>query len=688
MVLSVAAPESALDGTAAVINRSLSIRIVAFELAGMTQQAEEQTMIRRLVRRPAIAALVVLASLAGALLVLRSSRGSARSAPAALTVGRGDIIVSVGGVGRIIDRRAVGSSALAASVGAGTPSGSGAAAASAPPGSVFARTSGSIARLLVKPGAQVRAGQPVAVLDDRGLAAAAVHQSETELATSRVELRQKQISDPLKGLPPTSVELAAARAAIDAARARLVRLLADPRPADLASARLEVGRALADREALRGGTLAARRRAIALARRAVELSAERRNRLLAPPQPADVSAASADVKKAEAELAALQAPPPAPSPEALAAAQQAVTTAQSKVAAAQAAGVPADLSAAQLELAKAIAELAALKQLPPPPPQAALASAQQTLDAARAKLARTLAPALPVDLTAARLDEERARSELAALLAGPNPAALAAAAEAVGSAKAKLAQLLGPPLRADLAATRADLRRSQADLVVLRGRGAPAAPLEIELARLKVRSALDRLTLARFARGLLVVRSPVGGTVTGVLVARGAPVDVATPIVSVADLRRLAVGVDLNEFDIARVRKGLAALVRVDALGGRAFAGRVAYVSPTGSNSGGVVTFAVTVELAAPESLRAGMNVSVRVIVKEHRGVVSIPLGAVSRNASGEDVVTVLDRSGASSTRRVTLGLTSTDHAEVLKGLASGERIVAPDGSGGGAAGG
>ena len=100
------------------------------------------------------------------------------------------------------------------------------------------------------------------------------------------------------------------------------------------------------------------------------------------------------------------------------------------------------------------------------------------------------------------------------------------------------------------------------------------------------------------------------------------------------------------------------------------------------------MTFPVRVELAKVGGLRAGMNVSVRVIVRERRGVVSIPLGAVSRNAGGEDVVTVLDRSGARLTRRVMLGLTSKDRVEVVKGLASGERIIAANSSGGGAAGG
>ena len=643
---------------------------------------------RRLTRRPAVAMLILIAGVGGALLVLRHRDGATqRAAPAMVRVARGDLAVTVGGVGRIVDARAVDAPAVAATSSSVTP-GSPASPTPAPPGSVFPRASGSIARLLVSPGEKIHAGQVVAFLDDRGVTAASVRQSKTEVASARAELLQKQTSDPTRGLPPTTAELVASRAAVASAHARLARLLGPARPADLDAARADLARVLADAETLRGGSRASRRRAISLARRNVELTSRRLEQLLAPPSPVEVSAAEAEVRKAEADLAALQTPPPGPSPEALAAARQAIAAAQAKLAAAVAAGVAADVAAAQLELAKANADLAALTQPPPAPAQAALASAQQTLEAARQKLAKALAPATPADLAAARLERERAQNDLRALLAGPSAAALAAADEAVRSARAKLALVSGPPLAADVEAARADARRAEADLAVLRGRGGPASPRDIQLARLKLRAALDRLAAAHVARGLLTVRSSTSGTVTSVLAARGAPVDVATPVAAVADLTKLAVSVDLNEFDVARVTRGLRAIVRVDALGGKAFAGRVVYASATGSNTGGVVTFPVSVELARVRGLRAGMNVSVRIVVRQRRGVVSIPLAAVARDANGHDLVTIVDAKGGTSTRRVTLGLATKDRVEVVKGLAVDERIASGEPAGGGGQGG
>ena len=123
-----------------------------------------------------------------------------------------------------------------------------------------------------------------------------------------------------------------------------------------------------------------------------------------------------------------------------------------------------------------------------------------------------------------------------------------------------------------------------------------------------------RLATARTAKPLLTVRAPATGTVTALLTVPGAPVDSLTPIAAVADLDRLAVDVDLSEFDVAQVKRGMRAIVRVDALGGKAFRGKVAFAALTGTNTGGVVTFPVRVDIARSTRLRPGMNVVATVI--------------------------------------------------------------------------
>lgn len=603
---------------------------------------------------------------------------AAQEDPSSAKAERANILVSVGGVGRIVQAKASTPIARPTSSGSGGSSGP-AASADAPPDAVFPRATGQINRYVVGRGARVTAGQPLAVLQDGGIAASAVRQARNDLATARLELRQKRTSDPLKGVPATPDELTAARAAITSGQAKLDLLLAGARRTDVSAAWLDVRRTEADLETLRGGTSADRADAIRVAQRTLEGAQDRLARALTP-DPADVSAATAELRKAEAELATLLRAPDGPLPEEIAAARKAVAVAEANVAELTAAvpPVPALIRAAELEVERAKAELARLLQAPKGPLPEEIASARQAVEAARAKLARLVQPNGSAEVKAARVEVERARGDLRKLEAGPSKAALASAQAAVEAAEAKLNQLLGPPLRADVAAARLEIRRAEAELALLRTRGAPASADDLALAQLRVEAAQIRLDAALVAQRSLTVRSPAAGTVTALLSVPGAPVDTTTPIATVTDLDQLAVSVDLSEFDVAQVRPGLDAVVSVDALGGEEFPGKVLFSAATGVETNGVITFPVQVGLTEAAGLRPGMNVSVRINVVRKSNALLVPLEAVSEEED-EPTVAVVNGSGETSTRTVKLGLRNNESAEILKGLREGERVELPE---------
>jgi multidrug efflux pump subunit AcrA (membrane-fusion protein) len=790
--------------------------------------------------------------------------GNAVSAPLpTVAATRGDVVVSVGGVGRIVESRAetdIGvpsssSASNAASGGAASSSG----ASTAPGDAVFPRVTGHIQRFLVVPGQRVKANQPIALVDDGGVSASAVSQAENDLATARLELRQKRTSDPLNGLPATPAELTAGRAAVISARSRLAFVLRSARPADVSAARSDIRRAEADYQTLLKGTPADRAAAIRIALDSITATTAKLKQTLSPPAAADVSAANADIAKAQSDLAALKQPPAAadvsaanadiakaqadlaalqqspsaadvsaanadiakaqadlaalqqpPSAEAIAAAQQAVTAAKQKLATLTGPPDPLAVSAAQLDVRKAESDLAALSRLiDPPATPAELAAAQKAVDVANERLARLQGPPDPnevnaaelevskatlelatlqkppsaeaiaaataaveaakdkkaklfqqsaeaiaaataavqaakdkkakllqrpagaiaaataavraakdkkaklfqhprepiaaataavhaakekraklfrptnADVRAQRLDIERAREELRILREGPSPTARAAALQAITAAKVKLKQLVGAPLPSDVTAARLDIRKAEADLAVLRARGAPARQIDVQLARLKVAAAQAKLASARFSEQLLTVRTPWSGTVRTLLTVAGAPVDGLTPVAAVADLDQLGVNVALSEFDAAEVKRGLSAVVKVDALGGKAFDGRVEFAALAGSDSGGVVTFPVEVSLAHSAGVKPGMNVSVRIIVAERRNVVTVPLEAVSRDGDDRAFVSVPSASGTPVRRRVTLGLANNKSVEIAHGLRAGEHVVVAESGGG-----
>ena len=636
-------------------------------------------------RALAVSALTVAVLIGGGIWL--TQRGSLAGAATVVSAkaARGDVIVSVGGVGRIVTNggaSAISVPATSSTSPAAGPSGGTSSSVSAD--AIFPRTSGHVERFLVLPGQHVTAGQPIAILGDNGASASATRQAQLDVATARLELRQKQRSDPLKGVPATSAELAAAGSSIASARADLALVTGRARPADVSAARLDVRRAEADLQTLRGGPSAARDRAIALATERVAVARKRLDRALAPAKPTDIAAAQAEVKKAESDLAVLQKPPVKPLAEDVAAAQNAVTVAQQALTVAQTAAPPdpAVISAAQLEVSKAVAALATLQRPAATLLPQEIASAQAAVDAARTKLATLQGPPDAADVATVRQELVVAQAELQTLRTGPSTTGLAAARQAVASARAKLAQVLGPPTSAAAAAARLGVKRAQAEVAVLHARGAPASAIDIKLAKLKYSAATARLAASRLSLRQLTVRAPSAGTVTGLLTVRGAPADGFTPIASVADLSRLAVRVELSEFDVASVKNGLPATVSVDALGGKSFPGVVLFAALSGSDSGGVVTFPVTVGLTRVRGPRPGMNVSVRIITAQRHDVVQVPVEAVSRDDEDHPVVSIVDADGKTSPREVTLGLSSNKNVEIVKGLRAGERVALEASSG------
>ncbi len=600
----------------------------------------------------AVAALVVVA-VAGCQLF---GGGSSAEAAPSEEVARDDIVVSVGGVGRIVQSRAVTRTPGETSASGGAP---------APANAVYPQTSGNIVKFLVAPGRRVSLGQPLATLDDGGTAEAAVKQAADDLAAARLELAQ----------------------------------LLGSRPADVSAAELDVKRAQAELEVLLGGTPAARARAIAAAKRNVELAQSRLDLILAPPSSADLRAAEAEVKKAEADVAALKKPPVRPSAKAVSAAEQAVTVANQRLEKLKGPPDAAAVSAAELEVAQAESNLALLlARTDPPPTQPEIAAARAAVEAARAKRAQVLAPPAQADVSAAEAEVKKAEVDLEALTTpapAASPEAVAAAEKAVDAARAKLAKLKAPANPSDVKAARLEVERAQDELKTLRlgpstaAKGAAEQAVAssraklnqlssspVEIARLKVNAAQAKLATARVALRLLTVRSPSRGTVTTILSVPGAPVDRSTAVATVTNLDSLAVNVDLSEFDVAQVKLGQKAVVSVDALGGKAFPGKVAFVALTGTDTAGVVTFPVRVTLSRSGGLKPGMNVSVRIVVAQREDALLVPLEAVTQNDEGDDIVTVVDESGKETERPVELGVANNESVQIVKGVREGESVV------------
>ena len=226
-----------------------------------------------------------------------------------------------------------------------------------------------------------------------------------------------------------------------------------------------------------------------------------------------------------------------------------------------------------------------------------------------------------------------------------------------------------------------DLYNAQLNyLVARRSEGEGGGPL--------TRAALSRLQLfdvsaeflAELARGgtaqrTYVYRAPVAGTVIEKMAVAGQMMKAGEKLYRLADLSRVWVLAQIYEQDLAFVRAGQTATVRVTYGLDRNFTGEVALLLPQVEEQ----TRTATARIVLPNTdgaLRPGMFADVRFTAQLADSAVLVPEMAVLR--SGERNTVFLARDGGSfEPREVKLGARSHDgHYEVLDGLAEGDRIV------------
>jgi HlyD family secretion protein len=258
-----------------------------------------------------------------------------------------------------------------------------------------------------------------------------------------------------------------------------------------------------------------------------------------------------------------------------------------------------------------------------------------------------------------------------------------------------------------------------------------SARLSLEDAREGVRQASANLVKARDDLAKTVIYSPLSGRVIklnaekGEVVVSGTMNNPGSVIGTIADLSEILAKVDVDETEIVDVAVGQSAVLKVDALSGREYHGRVVEVGSSGSTRAAqpdVTFFEVKIQMQdADAALRPGMSVRAEIRAATHQDAVVVPIQSVverpplaeekpaqvagktataaaqddqdDQDAEDDDadegdeqdeevkvVFVVEEVKGKGGTqvhqRQVTTGISDETHVEVLSGLKRGERVV------------
>jgi HlyD family secretion protein len=305
-----------------------------------------------------------------------------------------------------------------------------------------------------------------------------------------------------------------------------------------------------------------------------------------------------------------------------------------------------------------------------------------TLDAAdvRAQLAQAQA-----DLLAAHNDLRNAQAggppdEVAQLKGG-----LAAARVEVANLERDEKELEGLVAKQvatqdELAQTRANLAKARANLQALEAKKEDLSRRSasmVESATLRESEVRDQVqAFGEKVRSATVI-APFDGTLYSLPVKADDYVKVGDTLAEMADLRQVRVRAFVDEPDLGGLEPGQRVEITWDAKPGQVWKGQTEEVPKQvvsrGMRSVGEVLCSVD---NAKLELLPNINVEVRILVNERRGVVVVPREAVGEDG-GQHYVFLVEGNTVER-RNIRVGIANTSNYEVLAGLTDGDRVALP----------
>jgi len=314
------------------------------------------------------------------------------------------------------------------------------------------------------------------------------------------------------------------------------------------------------------------------------------------------------------------------------------------------------------------------------------------------KLYKRIIESLEMQLPQLQIAYDNSAQRYKNLLAPPDPLDVMVAEAAVFAAQAQLDDAILQYERIKDGANAADIAVLEAQLANARREydRVKNGPNSDDITVIETKIAASKASIDQAA-----ITAPFDGTISSVEIQAGDQVDPGTLAFRLDDLSTLLVDLNVSEIDVNLVELGQDVVITFDAVLAKEYSGTIIDIALVGTQTLGITTFKVSVELHNPDTdVRPGMTSEVEIVTNRVDDVLLIPNRAI-RLLDGERVVYVL-REQSEGTAEVngnskgiafsfggqppiidfvpipiTLGASSDLHSEVLAGdISVGDEIV------------
>jgi multidrug efflux pump subunit AcrA (membrane-fusion protein) len=233
----------------------------------------------------------------------------------------------------------------------------------------------------------------------------------------------------------------------------------------------------------------------------------------------------------------------------------------------------------------------------------------------------------------------------------------------------------------DLEASQFDLTKAEDDLRLAEQtvalRTGALNPNDRAQAAARVNQAEQHLGTLDAQLGYASIRAPISGVVTDQAAYEGSFAAAGTTLLTIADISQVIVKAPFSDTVAAQLKIGDAATVLPTDMPGEQMSGQVTLISRSADPANRTVEVWVTLANGAGR-LRTGGAAQVTVAANSKTEAVVVPASAVTLDATNADegTVMVVDDANVAHETKVTVGIRTSDKAEITEGLQGGETVV------------